>query len=642
MGLQIEALEARDLLSTYHINADWVRQAAGRPIILDQPDSQYILDVNLDVPGTALVVAAPGITLDLNGHQVVYGDDTPTTVPNGSFEDGLTAWDLNRARDGRRVPAIPGMWGQWMLQFSHFTTPQTLVSGLVTIPTVGHEYAAAITPKGTYGTTVRLSVIDAWTNQVLGSGTSPNPERGFAAVATFTPTTSHPVRLIVDLIPTGTADMALDYASVTASRDYGIVATQQWSGELPSHLLTPAFLRSYRTATNFTVRNGSVIQGQAHGRSSSPLYLNSLPGFTVTGVTATINGMDTDNLDASWGSDGTVTDSVFQGSTDRLSDRMHVTAAIALANFSGRAVITGNQIANVPQAGIFYNGMPAAQSLVIDGNDIAQAAIVTDGYGIILAGARSFDIGNNVIAPVKGRGILLDGWGRIPTEDGVIHDNDVHVYEEPNLEYGAVLEATALRVRNDDSTQRALVVRDNIFSAVTGPGGVYGAIAVRWTGQNDHGQEDGADNLLIGNTLKAIVETDDPRYHAIALAVSRVEAGTGTEFDNNLLISNDTALTFGDNDTWQDHDEDITLAGNTICRSEDGASRDFTSILAGAYRMTVADIRMPNTYLRNGAPARIDYGNGTVSDFNVEWLVADGSCDSAQSGVPLRRENSPG
>lgn len=627
MKLHIEALEDRDLPSTYHIDSDWVRRAAGGPIILDQRDSQYVLDVDLDVRGTALVAAAPNITLDLNGHQVVYGDDTPVTVPNGGFEDGLTAWDLNRARDARRVPAMPGMWGQWMLQFSRFSTPQTLVSGAVTIPTAGHEYAAAITPKGIFSTTVRLSVIDAWTNQVLGSGTSPNPERGFAAVATFTPSTTHPVRLVVDVFPTGTTDLALDYASVTASRDYGIVATQQWSGALPAHLLTPDFLHSYRTAANFTVRNGSVIQGRAQGRSSSPLFFDSLPGFTVSGVTATINGMDTDNVDASGASDGTITASVFQGTTDRLSDRMHITAALALPNFSGQAVITGNRIDGVPQAGIFYAGMPAAQSLVIDGNEIAQAAIVTDGYGIILAGARAFDIGGNVIDPVKGRGILVDGWGRIATEDGVIHDNEVHAYEEPNLEYGASgLEATALRVRNNDSTFRALVVRDNFFEAVTGPGGVFGAIAVRWTGQNDHGQEDGADNLLAHNTLRAIIQTDDPRYHGIALAVSRVGAGTGTEFDDNVLASNDTALTFGDNDTWQDRDEDITLAGNTICRSDDGASRAFTSILAGAYRMTVRDIRMPATYLANGAPARIDYGNGPVSDFRVDWIPADGPC----------------
>ena len=627
MRLHIEVLEERDLPSVYHIDADWVRRAAGGPIILDQPDSQYVLDVDLDVRGTALVAAAPNITLDLNGHQVIYGDDTPVTVPNGSFQDGLTAWDLNRARDARRVPAMPGMVGQWMVQFGRISTPETLVSGAVNIPTAGHEYAATITPKGSFSTTVRLSVIDAWTNQVLGSGTSPNPERGFAAVATFTPTTTHPVRLVVDVIPTGTTDLALDYASVTASRDYGIVATQQWSGELPTHLLTADFLHTYRTAANFTVRNGSVIQGQAHGRSSSPLFFDSLPGFTVSGVTATINGADTDNLDASGASDGTITDSVFQGTTDRLSDRMHITAAIALPDFSGQAVITGNQITGVPQAGIFYSGMPAAQSLVIDGNTIAQAAIVTDGYGIILAGARSFDIGNNVINPVKGRGILVDGWGRIATEDGVIHDNEVHAYEEPNLEYGASgLEATALRIRNNDSTFRNLVVRDNLFAAMTGPGGVFGAIAVRWTGQNDHGQEDGADNLLVNNTLRAIIETDDPRYHGIALAVSRVGAGTGTEFDDNLLESNDTALTFGDNDTWQDRDEDITLAGNTICRSDDGASRPFTSILAGAYRMTVTDIRMPETYLANGAPARIDYGNGTVSNFSVEWITADGPC----------------
>src|SRR5262249_44427599 len=76
-GLRVEQLESRDLLSVIHINSTWVQQAGGEPIILDQPNAQYILDTDINVPGTAFVVGAGNVTLNLNGHQVVFGEGTP-------------------------------------------------------------------------------------------------------------------------------------------------------------------------------------------------------------------------------------------------------------------------------------------------------------------------------------------------------------------------------------------------------------------------------------------------------------------------------------------------------------------------------------------------------------------------------------
>src|SRR5262249_41886666 len=156
-----------------------------------------------------------------------------------------------------------------------------------------------------------------------------------------------------------------------------------------------------------------------------------------------------------------------------------IVAAINLNNFSGTANIWGNAILNVPQVGILISGLPAEQSVAITGNTIRQQAIVTDGYGITLAGVQNFEINNNLILPVRGRRILLDGWGRIPTTNGSIHDNDVEVFEMPNLEYGDRLEATALRLRNWGSTQSNLHITHNTFAARTGPGGVYEALAAR-------------------------------------------------------------------------------------------------------------------------------------------------------------------
>src|SRR5262249_51373513 len=156
----------------------------------DQPNAQYILDTDINVPGTAFVVGAGNVTLNLNGHQVVFGEGTPLQVANGSFEQGpsgpgLPGWDLGGAPAAAPVPAMTGMYGQWMLQFSNISSKQTLFSDPVAIPQANREYAAAVTAKGPWDAVVQLSVVDAVTNTVLATGTSPNPERGMAAVATF-------------------------------------------------------------------------------------------------------------------------------------------------------------------------------------------------------------------------------------------------------------------------------------------------------------------------------------------------------------------------------------------------------------------------------------------------------------------------
>jgi hypothetical protein len=622
----MEILESRDLPSAIHIDSSWLQRAAGNPIILNLADTRYILDVDVNVQGTAFVVGARNVSLDLNGHQVLFGNGNPIAVANGGFElanpDGsIPGWDFQQAPAATRVPAISGMWGQWMLQFSNFSTIQTFFSDPMAIPMPNHEYAAAITPKGTDSCTVQLSVIDAVTGVVLGTGVSASPDRGFSAVATFVPATTDPIKLQIDLIPrSGTASMALDYAAVMPSRDFGIVATQAWTGDLPAHLLTPEFRACYRTAAGFTLLNGQVIQGQAKGYESSPLFFNSLPNYTVQNVTTVVSGMDTGNLDGAWSMNAVITNSVFEGSFDRVSNRMRIFAAISLANYDGTAVITGNRILGTPHVGILANGMPTQTGLVITQNDIRQNAIATDGYGILLAGVRNFDIGNNTIIPIKGRGILVDGWGRLPTENGRIHDNYVEVYEEANLEYApSALDATALRIRNWDHTHRNLVVEQNTFFATTGPGADFGAIGVRWSGANDQGQETDANNILRRNLIKAIVTTTDPTYRATALSVSVVGAGTGLRMNGNVLESNDTALAFGDSDSWQQADEDITLSGNSIRISTMGPARNFTSISAGTYRTTVADIRMPETWLENGAPATISYGGAPVTNFQVDW-----------------------
>jgi hypothetical protein len=625
--LRFEEFEARLLptLNTIHIDSTWVSQAAGNPLVLAQANTQYILDTDVDMPGTAFVIGAPNVTLDLNGHRVTYGDLSPIQVNNGGFElpgsgGRLPGWDLGGAPTAGLVPAIVGMYGQWMLQLTSASTHQSLVSDPVAVPQANREYSAAITLKGS-NATVTLTVVDALTGAVLGTGTSRSPDRGFAAVATFTPATTDPVRLRVDVVPdAGTSStMDLDDASVQPSRDYGIFASQAWLGQGPAQLRTSAILSVYHSAAAFTVQNGQVLQGQAHGSSSSPLYFQALPGFTVNNVTTLANGMDTSNLDATWARNAVITGSTFRGAVDRVSDRMDIVAAVRLERFDGTATVVGNHITGVPQVGILFNGDVNQQNLTIAENDIRQRAIVTDGYGILIAGARNFEIAHNTIIPLQGRGILLDGWGPIVTENGRVHDNYVDAFEAPNLEYGDQLNVTALRIRNWGSTFRNLTFSQNTFMAHTGPGGVYDADGATISQWNDQGQSTGANNLFANNVFKAVADTADSYYKVQALVISEVGVGTGLQFIGNVLESNDTALEFGDADSWLQTDAEIILSGNSLRRSGDGPARAFTSISAGNYQTTVSDVRMPDTYLENGAPAAIVNAGGPVNDLWVDW-----------------------
>ncbi len=87
----------------------------GPPFVLDQPNATYILTRDIIADGTAIIITAPNVTLDLDGHTVTFGNDTgkqvfgvhaknagKATICNGHIVQG--------ARSGRYSACVESRW----------------------------------------------------------------------------------------------------------------------------------------------------------------------------------------------------------------------------------------------------------------------------------------------------------------------------------------------------------------------------------------------------------------------------------------------------------------------------------------------------------------------------------------------------
>ena len=81
--------EILSLTPTAHAGAVRVPEhIAGPPYILDKPDTYYVLSHDIITDGTAFEIRADNITLDLDGHEVVFGNDTAEQVYGVRFGYG--------------------------------------------------------------------------------------------------------------------------------------------------------------------------------------------------------------------------------------------------------------------------------------------------------------------------------------------------------------------------------------------------------------------------------------------------------------------------------------------------------------------------------------------------------------------------
>ena len=474
---------------------------------LKTANTTYRLTSNISAPGSAFALAAKDVTLDLNGKTVTYDAAPNPVVPNADFEEGGTTpsgWVQTGPATAMRVPksslaaaypgAARGLWGNYVLEMANFNpaATQTLTSGLVTVE-AGREYAAAITVKAlgeSNAVRAKLEVLNAG-GQVIPQGASINTEesnlndkpaeatnRGFGATFQFVPSvTQVKLRLTISLDTsiagrTPTATVYIDHAMVRRSRESGVIASQSGT-YIPAHLQVPGYL--FHSDRNFVLKNGAIRQadddpaigGTPQGGSYASPAINAAYawGMKIDGVDTYVNGPDTSNL---YGKDSVgieVRNSTYTSGVNTIHNRQRRYGSMDLEGSSNIVAIADNYLYGSPMYGIILAAIKrkdgfTARSL-ISGNYIYQNSIVADGYGIMLSGMSQFDVTDNHILPVAGRGLLVENQSttkpppdntptKTITENGLIQGNTFESREKYCLEYtgGQTLEATGIRLRN--------------------------------------------------------------------------------------------------------------------------------------------------------------------------------------------------
>lgn len=634
------------------INSGWLstnaqNQGGGPgPWYLTNSDTYYRLTTNATTAGTAFIVLAANVTLDLNGNTVTYNNNTPPGVANGGFEDDIigsttiTGWDVSGAPGAIVAAAIVGMWGDNMLLIPTISPSNTvtIISDPITIPIAdGVVYNAVCQPVvygGSFTSEISVIDVDASPPTVIASYALSSPNSATNLYCEFTPTTTNRVSLKVQITAgSNTISARFDHADITRSREYGVVATRSPWG-LPTYLNTTTVSNNAPGISNSVIINGTITDGSGRCWNSSPLIAWWMHQTTIDGIAMTSWSGSGHVVDGSGATDFSITNCNLVDHMDIVDDRMNSHGMVFLSTTRGTINVSNNSMSGMAQNGILLVRQTGDtyNSVTIEKNVITLESSWTDSYGIGFGAVINFSIAYNTIIPVSGRGLYLDGIGtgavHLPTYNGTVHDNYMEAREMGNLEYGASgpLEATALRMRA--GTMYDIAFSNNVFAGYTQESWDWACIGARISAYNlDHTDINTGDwshandnsNLLFKNNLfKAIVVANDPSIsggsQAWGMTLNRIDPGTGLTFRNNTFASNVTPLNVGDNDCYNGDEHDVSFISNIVKKvTDEGAlpdssgMRTFHSIAMGDWSNHVSNIRLIDMEYLNGATSTVGF-----------------------------------
>ncbi|KKP67573.1 MAG: periplasmic copper-binding protein [Candidatus Moranbacteria bacterium GW2011_GWE1_35_17] len=579
----------------------------------------YVLQNDVTSNATCFAIGANDVTLDLGGHTVTYDNTPPISVVNGSFESSdMSSWDLSGASmtvrsagayldrtvyDGNYALKIP----------APMTSDQVITTSGSYALSANMAYSASVMMWQPYDVTnaansdihMSIEILNAVDDSVLSAADSRSVQsqyttRGLQYVHTvYTPTnaTNVKIRLKVTGARTVTNSGTTPYGAFYLD-DVRIQQTASYG--IQSGVVT----MNGGWAKRVTIKNGTIIQGQAHGDFSHAINVAGvLPqdvlSAEVANLNITVSGNSTKAVSASFINSGSIHDLHISSAVDTIEVRDHYDGAlIHVANGSAvgtAGAIYNNVIDSGIQTGIFVNRpLSAATRPNIYNNNITLQSKYTNDFAIAVYGGYGANVYGNTINCGNGfnscRGVHLEG-----SDGGTVNNNIIGVHYLPNNQEYSGCGGWAYGIQIEGS------INTEVYSnTVTANADQCGAIAFRYYGPDSTAPQN---NSVHDNIFNALAVSGSS---SIASVIGVIQSfSQALSFTRNVLTTNSNWLQLGLGVTTS-LDRSFTMDNNTYQLSYPKAI-SYYPLTDQAYAYAPGDYAARNVTLSNNI-----YGDATV------------------------------
>ena len=601
------------------------------PYTLTQPSTLYRLTSDISTAETAFIIAADDVTLDLNGHTVIFDDEPIADLANYGFEQGSGTdalhWDQSGAPAAKRTSEYIGGKGDWVpvetqdyvMKFEAPTVEQYIYSEYFTVEP-GEQYVLSVLAYKP------LSLKDNYVVEIEGVGqvhdsSWPDLEQWSADSLTFTaPSSSVRVKMGVQGSLAGNTDSL--YIDAVEIKKANIDVGEHW--RIPDNIFGVALSWGRE---NVRVTNGSIEQGRGHsyyaigiGCYGASYYSPAIPS-SVDHVVIQLNSSDSYPILIRSARNLRIHDNTILPNDVRRTKYGHDggTAGIE-STYSDNFYIYDNSITGT-SSGIKISGRNT--NFEIFGNDISIRSNAIHSWSIALAALNnlhSFKIYDNHIDSIQGCGLAFDAWEHHMDgpHDGEIYNNYIEVRDGPQEERGWTTKGIWTRFGVHDLTFENNTVK------------VYAGLNIPWDGVSSTGigirtgsdDPPGGNLRFINNTVEAYSNYNSGSTWVTALSL---DSDWGTEVDKyfigNTFKSNDRLIALSE--SYGTALGPNVFSGNHLVKADD-AFADFSTIDAGWWIRGVAHTTFLDTTSENGADVHdIAFGadGGTFFDINISWSL---------------------
>lgn len=597
----------------------------------------YVLTRDISAAGSAIFLGK-NVVLDLNGHTVTYAAAGYQMVPNGSFEDGLTGWNLSLAPHAR---AEDRRWLNPMVGNKACVLPsgEEIISPYITLPVANRAYYAQVAVAA-QTMVVDVRVEDAVGNPVTCVLNTPfgarqtcpelnrSPKLGGGVVFALLfnrPAGSYRIRVKaiggeciiddVDIRPAldvgiGVVGDVMPWAYYKSVLDGDDTAFFEWSS-----LVDPVRAASAPLVTGsgtVTVRNGTI-------RCGSPGIRTWGLQSTAAGVSLAINNVRVIssgiNANAMRFASGSLTNSRTELDSPWIIDR-HRQADYGV-NLTGGAVgslITHNEfIGGQGQLSIQGANAEVAYNLFVNKQKVVNH------YS--LGAGQASRIHHNRFLPEQGSGILVGG------RDSEIYANDFVITASPPVnEYARdIYSVSAIRLTDYNQTSGPDVcvgnrIHDNRFE-ITGRRFPSADAQYRPTAHGIYMSVGGGQNFVYDNefTIRHLAPPNNCSRGEGAFAFFIGGSDNGGTYYRNRITSNVIpvwiANTYG-------RAGNVTLYGNDFTCTADSGQPAFSPIWLGWWNNRPANVGFYSNRF-SGLPfgVAINDDPGFISGYTFGWTL---------------------